>query len=77
MIKEVTIFLLELLRSSMNIDKNINFNLIHIPGGKLLIMSIAGRQEYGVTNDLNGLNLSIYNPTPIFLVLLRTNATSY
>jgi len=51
----------------MNIDKNINSCVIHIPGGKLKIVSITGQQEKGATNDSDRLILSIHNSKHTFL----------
>jgi hypothetical protein len=51
----------------MTIDKNMNFTLIHIPGGKLQTVSIIGQQEKKATNDSNELNPSIYSPRCTFL----------
>lgn len=45
----------------MIIDKKeMNFKYIHIPRGKLYIVSIIGQQEYGATKNLNGLNLFVH-----------------
>jgi len=37
----------------MTIDKNMNYGLIHIPGGKLKTVSITDQQEYDAANGLN------------------------